>query len=139
MQMKLDRSIKATYFVLECNAHGCAKQVTGRGNIMSAVKVTDTNFEDEVLKADGPVVVDFWAEWCGPCKALSPVIDEVAEELQDKVKIVKVNIDDSPDTPTRYGVRGIPTLMIFKDGQVIDTRVGGLAKGQLSEWIEKQT
>jgi thioredoxin 1 len=105
---------------------------------MSAVKVNDTNFEQEVLKAEGPVVVDFWAEWCGPCKALSPVIDEVAKEMEGKVKIVKVNIDDSPETPTRYGVRGIPTLMIFKDGQVLDTRVGSLAKGQLSEWIEKQ-
>ncbi len=105
---------------------------------MSSVKVNDTNFEQEVLNAEGTVVVDFWAEWCGPCKALSPVIDEVAREMNGKVKIVKVNIDESPDTPTRYGVRGIPTLMVFKGGQVVDTRVGGLAKGQLTEWIEKQ-
>ncbi len=105
---------------------------------MSAVKVNDSTFEQEVLNAEGTVVVDFWAEWCGPCKALSPVIDEVAEEMGDKIKIVKVNIDESPDTPTRYGVRGIPTLMVFKEGQVVDTRVGGLAKGQLTEWIEKQ-
>lgn len=105
---------------------------------MSAVKVNDSSFEKEVLKADGTVVVDFWAEWCGPCKALSPIIDEVAAEMGDKVKIVKVNIDESPESPTRYGVRGIPTLMVFKEGQVVDTRVGGLAKGQLTEWIEKQ-
>ncbi|NCC22657.1 MAG: thioredoxin [Alphaproteobacteria bacterium] len=103
---------------------------------MPAVKVTDENFETEVLKSDGPVVVDFWAEWCGPCKALSPVIDEVSNELGEKVKIVKVNIDESPNTPTQYGVRGIPTLMIFKGGQVVDTRVGGMAKGQLTDWIE---
>jgi thioredoxin 1 len=105
---------------------------------MSAVKVNDESFEEEVLNADSPVVVDFWAEWCGPCKALSPIIDEVAEEMEGKVKVVKVNIDESPDSPTRYGVRGIPTLMIFKDGQVVDTRVGGVAKGQLMEWLEKQ-
>jgi thioredoxin 1 len=103
---------------------------------MSAVKVNDENFESEVLKSDGPVVVDFWAEWCGPCKALSPVIEEVAGEMGDKVKIVKINIDESPNTPTQYGVRGIPTLMIFREGQVVDTRVGGMAKGQLTDWIE---
>lgn len=102
---------------------------------MSSIAVKDSTFEAEVLKADGPVVVDFWAEWCGPCKALSPLIDEVAGELQGKVKIVKVNIDESPDAPTKYGVRGIPTLMLFKDGQVVDTRVGGMPKSQLSEWI----
>jgi thioredoxin 1 len=103
---------------------------------MSAVKVNDENFESEVLKSDGPVVVDFWAEWCGPCKALSPVIEEVAGEMGDKVKIVKINIDESPNTPTQYGVRGIPTLMVFREGQVVDTRVGGMAKGQLTDWIE---
>lgn len=102
---------------------------------MSSIAVKDSTFEAEVLKAEGPVVVDFWAEWCGPCKALSPLVDEVATELQGKVKIVKVNIDESPDAPTKYGVRGIPTLMLFKDGQVVDTRVGGMPKSQLSEWI----
>lgn len=102
---------------------------------MSSIAVKDSTFEAEVLKAKGPVVVDFWAEWCGPCKALSPLVDEVATELQGKVKIVKVNIDESPDAPTKYGVRGIPTLMLFKDGQVVDTRVGGMPKSQLTEWI----
>lgn len=103
---------------------------------MSSVAVNDSNFENEVLKADGPVVVDFWAEWCGPCKTLSPIIDELAEELKGKVKVVKINIDDAPDAPSKYGVRGIPTLMIFKGGEVVDTRVGGLPKSQLAEWIE---
>jgi thioredoxin 1 len=98
--------------------------------------VTDTNFESEVLKASGPVLVDFWAEWCGPCKQLSPVVDELAKDLAGKVKIVKVNIDESPNAPTKYGVRGIPTLMIFKDGKVVDTRVGGAPKSQLQQWIE---
>ena len=103
---------------------------------MSSVAVTDDNFESEVLKADQPVVVDFWAEWCGPCKTLSPVVDELAAEMKDKVKVVKVNIDEAPDAPTKYGVRGIPTLMIFKGGEVVDTRVGGMPKSQLQEWIE---
>jgi thioredoxin 1 len=100
--------------------------------------VNDSNFETEVLKATGPVVVDFWAEWCGPCKQLSPVIDELATELSGKVKIVKVNIDESPNAPTKYGVRGIPTLILFKEGKVIDSRVGGAPKGQLQQWIESK-
>lgn len=98
--------------------------------------VTDANFETEVLKASGPVLVDFWAEWCGPCKQLSPVIDELAQDLGGKVKVVKVNIDEAPNAPTKYGVRGIPTLMLFKGGKVVDTRVGGAPKAQLAAWIE---
>lgn len=97
--------------------------------------ISDNDFETEVLKADGPVMVDFWAEWCGPCKALSPIVDEVATEMGEKLKIVKVNIDDSPNAPTKYGVRGIPTLMVFKNGEVADTRVGGMSKSQLTEWL----
>lgn len=103
---------------------------------MSSIAVNDTQFEAEVLKSDKPVVVDFWAEWCGPCKVLSPVVDELAEDLKDKVKVVKINIDEAPEAPTKYGVRGIPTLMIFKDGEVVDTRVGGMPKSQLAEWVE---
>lgn len=103
---------------------------------MSSLAVTDADFEAQVLKAEGPVLVDFWAEWCGPCKALSPVIDELASDMGSKVKVVKINIDQAPEAPTKYGVRGIPTLMIFKGGKVVDTRVGGLPKAQLAAWVE---
>ncbi|MAE51131.1 MAG: thioredoxin [Micavibrio sp.] len=103
---------------------------------MATTSVNDAEFENEVLQADSPVLVDFWAEWCGPCKALSPLLDEVAGEMDGKIKVVKVNIEEAPEAPTKYGVRGVPTLMIFKNGQVVDTRVGGMPKGQLSEWIE---
>jgi thioredoxin 1 len=102
---------------------------------MSSHHVTDKNFEQEVLKSDGVVIVDFWAEWCGPCKAMSPVVDELASELKGKVKVVKVNIDESPEAPTTYGVRGIPTFMAFKGGQLKDTRVGSMSKSQLADWI----
>jgi thioredoxin 1 len=102
----------------------------------ASVKVSDTSFESEVLKASGPVVVDFWAEWCGPCKAMGPLVDELATTLDGQVKVVKVNIDESPNAPTKYGVRGIPTFMVFKDGQVVDTKVGSMSKGQLNDWVK---
>ncbi len=100
-----------------------------------ASNISDADFESEVLKSDGPVMVDFWAEWCGPCKALSPIVDEVSGELGDKIKIVKINIDENPNTPTQYGVRGIPTLMVFKGGELVDTKVGGMSKSQLTDWL----
>lgn len=102
----------------------------------ASLKVSDTTFESEVLKASGPVVVDFWAEWCGPCKAMGPLVDELAGELGAKAKVVKINIDESPNAPTKYGVRGIPTFMVFKDGQVVDTRVGSMSKSQLNDWVQ---
>ncbi|HPF78659.1 MAG TPA: thioredoxin [Alphaproteobacteria bacterium] len=102
---------------------------------MSSVNVSDADFENEVLKSNEPVMVDFWAEWCGPCKALSPIVDEVANEVAGKMKVVKVNIDENPAAPTKYGVRGIPTLMVFKGGELVDTRVGGMSKTQLSDWL----
>ena len=101
-----------------------------------AQNVSDAEFESEVLSADQPVVVDFWAEWCGPCKALGPLVDEVAGEMAGKVKVVKVNIDENPEAPTKYGVRGIPTLIAFKGGQVVDTKVGGMSKSDLTAWVE---
>ena len=101
-----------------------------------AKNINDDSFDTEVLGSDTPVLVDFWAEWCGPCKAMSPLVDEIAGEMGEKLKVVKVNIDESPEAPTKFGVRGIPTFMIFKGGQVVDTRVGGMSKSQLTEWVE---
>lgn len=100
------------------------------------VKVGDDDFESAVLKAEGAVLVDFWAEWCGPCKMIAPALEEIAAAMDGKVTVAKVNIDDNPQTPARYGVRGIPTLMIFKDGQVAGTKVGALPKSQLVDWVE---
>lgn len=99
--------------------------------------VTDSSFEAEVLKAPGPVLVDFWAEWCGPCRQIAPALEDLAKDLGDKITVAKVNIDDNPATPGRYGVRGIPTLMIFKDGQVAATKIGALPKSKLYEWVEQ--
>lgn len=102
------------------------------------VDVTDDTFEAEVLKSDKPVLVDFWAEWCGPCKMIAPVLEDVAEDYHDKLKIVKVNVDHSTDTPAKYGVRGIPTLLIFKDGEVAATKVGAVSRMQLTDFIDDQ-
>ncbi|WP_119275119.1 thioredoxin TrxA [Taklimakanibacter deserti] len=104
---------------------------------MATQPVSDSSFDADVLKADGPVVVDFWAEWCGPCKMIAPALEEIAKELGPKVKVVKINIDDNPKTPSQYGVRGIPTLMLFKGGKVASTKVGAAPKGQLQSWIEQ--
>ena len=101
-----------------------------------AKQVTDDTFELDVLRADGPVLVDFWAEWCGPCKQIAPSLDEISEELDGKMSLAKVNIDENPETPSIYGVRGIPTLMLFKDGEVASTKVGALPKSKLKEWVE---
>ena len=102
---------------------------------MSTVKVTDTDFETAVLGAGQPVLVDFWAEWCGPCKQIAPALDQISEELAGKVTVAKVNIDDSPATPSRYGVRGVPTLMLFKDGQMASMKVGAMPKSKILEWL----
>ena len=101
-----------------------------------AKQVTDDTFEIDVLQADGPVLVDFWAEWCGPCKQIAPSLDEISEELDGKMSLAKINIDENPDTPSKYGVRGIPTLMLFKGGEVASTKVGALPKSKLKEWVE---
>jgi thioredoxin 1 len=97
--------------------------------------VTDDSFDDEVLKAELPVLVDFWAEWCGPCKMITPLLEAVAEEYDGKVKVVKVNIDDNQNTPQKYGVRGIPTLLLVKGGNVAGTKVGALSKSQLTDFL----
>ena len=101
------------------------------------MNVTDASFEADVLKATGPVLVDFWAEWCGPCRQIAPALEELAKDMDGKITIAKVNIDENPATPGKYGVRGIPTLMIFRDGQVAATKVGALQKSKLYEWVEQ--
>ena len=100
------------------------------------VHVTDDDFENQVLQSSEPVLVDYWAEWCGPCKMIAPVLDEIAGEYEGRVKIAKLNIDDNPNTPPRYGIRGIPTLMLFKDGEVEATKVGAVSKSQLTAFID---
>ncbi|HEX9584013.1 MAG TPA: thioredoxin TrxA [Gammaproteobacteria bacterium] len=100
------------------------------------VHITDETFEEDVLKSGQPVLVDYWAEWCGPCKAIAPILREIAEEYAGKLKIAKLNIDENPETPPKYGIRGIPTLMLFKDGNVEATKVGQLSKSQLSAFID---
>lgn len=100
------------------------------------VHITDTTFDSEVLKADGPVLVDFWADWCGPCKMIAPILDDVSKDYAGKMKVAKLNIDENPATPPKYGIRGIPTLMLFKNGNVEATKVGAVSKSQLTAFID---
>ena len=103
---------------------------------MATKQITDSSFESDVLNAEGPVLVDFWAEWCGPCKMIGPSLEEISEELGDKVTITKLNIDDNPEVPGKLGVRGIPTMILFKNGEVAATKVGAAPKSALKGWIE---
>ena len=102
----------------------------------STTKITDQSFDTDVLKASTPVLVDFWAEWCGPCKVIAPALEEVAGSLAGKLTVAKMNIDENQQTPKKYGVRGIPTLMLFKDGQVAATKIGNMPKRQLADWVD---
>ncbi len=103
---------------------------------MSTMKVTDSSFQDDVLSSSTPVVVDFWAEWCGPCKMIGPSLEEIAKELEGKVKIAKVNVDENPGIAGQLGIRSIPTLMLYKDGKVASQKVGAAPKGELKKWID---
>jgi thioredoxin 1 len=104
---------------------------------MATKTITDDSFQGDVLGASGPVLVDFWAEWCGPCKMIGPALEELSDELAGKVTIAKLNIDDNPDAPARYGVRGIPTMILFRDGAPAATKVGAAPKSQLKGWLEE--
>lgn len=105
---------------------------------MATVAVTDATFDQEVRKSDIPVIVDFWAEWCGPCKMIGPALEELASEYDGKIKIVKVNVDENPDSPAQMGVRGIPALFMFKNGQVVSNKIGAAPKAALQNWIDSE-
>jgi len=105
---------------------------------MATKATTDASFAADVLQADKPVLVDFWAEWCGPCRMIAPALEELAGEMADQVQIVKIDIDENPDAPTKYGVRGIPTMILFKNGEQAATQVGALPKGAIKQWLQSQ-
>lgn len=105
---------------------------------MAVTHISDDSFEQDVVNASRPVIVDYWAEWCGPCRQIAPALEELALELKDRVTIAKMNVDENPRTPTKFGVRGIPTLMLFKNGEVASTKIGAMPKSKIKEWIELQ-
>ena len=105
---------------------------------MATMQTSDNNFENDVIKSNLPTIVDFWAEWCGPCKQIAPILEEISDEKKNVINIYKINIDNNPEVPQKYGVRGIPTLMFFNDGRLVDTKIGSLSKSSLNEWIENK-
>ena len=103
---------------------------------MSVKSIKEKEFESEVINSDKPVLIDFWAEWCGPCKEIAPILEEIADEMQDIIKVVKINIDENPNIPNKYGIQSIPTMIIFKKGQPISTKIGAANKSEVKTWIE---
>ena len=103
---------------------------------MSVKSIKENEFDSEVISSDKPVLIDFWAEWCGPCKEISPILEEIADEMKDIVKIVKMNIDENPNIPNKYGIQSIPTMIIFKKGEPVSTKIGSVVKSELKTWIE---
>ena len=103
---------------------------------MATIDITDASFEEDVLNSEKPVVLDFWAPWCGPCRQISPSLSEISDEMADKITVAKINIDENPETPTKFGVRGIPTMLVFKNGEAAATKVGAVSKTAIVEWIE---
>ena len=103
---------------------------------MSVKSIKEKEFESEVINSDKPVLIDFWAEWCGPCKEIGPILDEIADEMKDKIKVVKINIDENPNIPNKYGVQSIPTMIIFKKGAPISTKIGAAIRSEVKTWIE---
>jgi thioredoxin 1 len=132
LQQSKQRTAGSTQFVL-ANAGRMNQERVMSGNI---VNVTDASFEQDVLQSDVPVLVDYWAEWCGPCKMIAPVLEEVADEYNGKLKVCKLNIDENEQTPPKFNIRGIPTLMLFKNGNVDATKVGALSKSQLAAFLD---
>ena len=104
---------------------------------MSIHTISDSNFDEEIKNSKLPILVDFWAEWCGPCKQITPILEDIGEAKKEKLKILKMNVDENPQTPQKFGVRGIPTLMLFKDGNLVDTKVGSLPKNMLETWLDQ--
>ena len=103
---------------------------------MSVKSIKEKEFESEVINSDKPVLIDFWAQWCGPCKEIAPILEEIADEMQDTIKVVKINIDENPNIPNKYGIQSIPTMIIFKKGQPISTKIGAANKSEVKTWIE---
>ena len=104
---------------------------------MSTIQISDDNFEENVIKKGQPIIVDFWAEWCGPCKQIGPILEEISDEYSDKITIGKLDVDENPETPGKFQIRGIPTMLLFNNGELIDTKVGMSSKADLTEWIDK--